>query len=137
MKAYHKKRLLKLAEHLERGKLSVDRFDFSKWHEKTNCGTAGCAMGECPAVFPKHWHFRAGLFGNQEPALKERPFASVRASGRNFFGITQAQFAHLFIPGYQHPSLYSGKVLGERAKPSAVARNIREFIKQKEQMERK
>lgn len=51
----NKERLLKLAEHLEVGELGHEVFDFTVYG---GCGFAGCALGECPTVFPDDWAFR-------------------------------------------------------------------------------
>ena len=53
-----KERLLKLAEHLESGKLKHERFDFSTISNVVNgCFTNGCAIGELPIVFPEAWKY--------------------------------------------------------------------------------
>lgn len=53
-------RLLQLADHLEKGKLIHREFNFYYFNfgeeDETGCGTAGCAIGECPAIFPE-WKF--------------------------------------------------------------------------------
>lgn len=59
MNATQKKRLRKLADHLMHGKLGHKRFDFNEYNlpsegfDEKGCGTAGCAIGECPIVFPR------------------------------------------------------------------------------------
>ena len=61
-------RLEKLANHLLHGKLGHETFDFSKYNNGSfgkyaeerlkYCGTAGCAIGECPFVF-EEWLFNS------------------------------------------------------------------------------
>lgn len=50
-----RERLLILAEHLEKGKLGHDQFSLMVFDRITPCGTAGCAIGECPTIWPDHW----------------------------------------------------------------------------------
>jgi len=123
-------RLRKLAAHLMHGKLGHDRFDF--WSFNTGnqkCGTAGCAIGECPIVFPSDWMFEKLWYGT--PVLRRgnmrnlHPFISAEV----FFGITAEECGHLFNPGFQIPALYGGKRLGGKATRYKVAHNIDEFIK--------
>lgn len=87
------------------------------------CGTAGCALGWCPVVFKEHWRLRAGV----EPVFIGDPKSNSFSSAELFFGITNSQ--HLFMPEMQNTAKYGGKKLGNRATPSEVAHNIREFIK--------
>jgi hypothetical protein len=58
-------RLETLRGHLRCGELAHEKFDFSvfnKGHARCEppvpgCGYAGCAIGECPALFPDDWEF--------------------------------------------------------------------------------
>lgn len=58
-------RLLALAQHLETGQMGHETFDFMVFNVTSNkkfpgagvCGTDGCALGECPIVFPDDWEF--------------------------------------------------------------------------------
>lgn len=138
MKAIYKKRLLKLAKHLKRGKLGHKKFDFSYLNadeygsEMTHngCGTLGCAIGECPFVFPKHWKFLNGgvvLFGTK----KNKLWLGL-SQAEKFFGLDEEERWHLFHPISQTPELYGGRNLGYRARPKSVAANIEAFIKRKE-----
>jgi len=130
MKAVFRKRLEKLALHLEKGKLGHERFDFNTVHKnhshkKGFCGTAGCAMGECPVVFPRHWEFL-----EYDVAIKGQPHSGFY-SGAKFFGLSAEEHNHLFMPGYQNVESYGGRYLGVRAKRESVASNIRAFLKKK------
>lgn len=68
MKSIHKNRLLKLAAHLEKGKLGHKVFAFAYINanarglelKRNGCGTMGCAIGECPIAFPNDWRFHKG-----------------------------------------------------------------------------
>ena len=48
----NRERLLRLADHLDHGKLGHEEFDFKQYNDTTEsmCGTAGCAIGECPIL---------------------------------------------------------------------------------------
>lgn len=150
MKAIFKRRLLKLAEHLERGELEHRKFYFGNWNvdEKlsplhTNgCGFAGCAVGECPQAFPQQWRWKDG-----QPTLRtiEHTIDPPIESAQEFFGLDEDEMNHLFIPSFayvsggsrfsvrnQRPWRYGGRVLGNRATKEQVAANIRAFIKTKE-----
>lgn len=119
-------RLTKLAEHLETGKLGHKIFDFSTYNANRNgddmgtarCGTAGCAIGECPIVFPDEWKF-------------DKLGGIVLRSGDDhtvFFDITDEQYDHLFLPNDQDCETYGGEELGKDATRYQVAANIRAFI---------
>lgn len=125
-------RLLKLARHLEKGKLGHEKFDFSTINGSRSdggCGTAGCAMGEFPVVWPKDWQWNKcgsvslnGVDGGTRGAVK-------------FFGIRQDEAEHLFIPyyqhpnNYQHPNIYGWIMLDNSATKEQVAANIRAFVR--------
>jgi hypothetical protein len=127
----YRKRLEKLATHLESGKLGHKKFDFSVWNrtkdrndaEPYSCGYAGCAIGECPIVFPRDWKFT----GTGGVGLKvDHDYEDEDAV--TFFGITRSELYHLFVPDLQHIDLYGGKQLGVKATRKQVAKNIRIFI---------
>jgi hypothetical protein len=133
-------RLLKLAKHLESNKLGHKKFDFGRWTDGYNrCGTAGCAIGECPIVFPKDWKFGVGevfLISQETQLDKVNAWDYERAlqGAKKFFGITKGQFNHLFVPSEgweitQRTNKYGGDVLYPNATPSKVAANIRTFVK--------
>ncbi len=124
------KRLLKLAAHLESGKLGHKRFDFEQFNTgcEQTCGAAGCAIGECPVVFPKAWKFgRAGL-----PLLVgTNRFADPFKEAEKFFVLSGEEVMHLFAAGEQQPKRFGGRRLGGRAKAASVAANIRAFVERK------
>lgn len=109
------------------GKLGHKKFDFTSWNDGKayKCGYSGCAIGECPIVFPKAWHFDA----ESDPVLKGNH--SPSASGEDFFGISCNEFWHLFSHGAQDIAEYGGMPLSERATPRQVAMNILCFIEVK------
>lgn len=138
MKKIYKDRLLKLAKHLETGKLGHKEFNFStlnfgKGAEK-GCGTAGCALGECPIVFPRQWSFVGQGVGEvSKPCLKKfKSEGSSFLSAVEFFDIDEDEADHLFQPGTQYPNVWGGKELNHHATRKQVAANIRAFVARKE-----
>src|SRR5687767_12693977 len=110
---WHKKyrdRLEKLATHLEKGKLGHKKFNLEAYSlapaGSPTCGSAGCALGECPTLFPRQWAF-SNVYefysGGQyrEPSLRagvECPFLSAE----QFFGLRQDEVSHLFFSDSQN-----------------------------------
>lgn len=126
----HKQRLLKLAEHLETGKLGHDRFDFEHYHQEESCGYAGCAIGECPILFPRHWRFDQ----TNDPVLRHRDHStSTSDAAQSFFKLSEEEESHLFHANFQDPSKFGGRRLGPRATRYQVAANIRAFVEKIEE----
>lgn len=125
-------RLKQLADHLLHGKLAHKRFDFrfinaieedtDEKYKKNKCGTMGCAIGECPAIWPENWSWK--LQGVMLDGVLEWELASAE----KWFGIDTQMAEHLFLEDHQHPELYGGKHLGGNARKSSVAKNILAFI---------
>lgn len=120
-----RERLLLLAEHLEKGKLGHAQFNFGIFNDShaPTCGTAGCAIGECPILFPKDWNW--GKRG--EPLLIDGRRYDASEDGERFFGLDEREFDHLFIPLCQ-VHLYGGEILDDDATAAEVAANIRAFV---------
>jgi hypothetical protein len=138
----HGERLLKLAGHIESGKLGHDRFDFGHISVKAECGTLGCAMGELPFCFPEAFKFtdwRPNGFGwpvarSPIPVGCEDKFAwlplavkELHGAVQEFFGLTTDERRHLFEAGYQ----MGGFRLDTKAEAWVVAGNIRVFVHRK------
>jgi hypothetical protein len=135
-------RLLKLAKHLASGKLGHKLFDFGQYNDGDwSCGSAGCAIGECPIAFPDDWEFRewgvVALNGAPLDLVEDTSFYSAK----KFFGLTDSQAQHLFVPTVpwemiddkprlrQNVKKFGGKVLFEEATRKEVAANIRAFVR--------
>lgn len=121
------KRLLKLADHLESGKLGHKRFNFAQLNDtnEPKCGSAGCALGECPIVFPEHWQWRTGGI----PGLRRgRDTWNTFAGAMAFFRVSQSAVYHLFSPRDQRPLDFGGISLSDKATRKQVAANIRSFV---------
>lgn len=129
----NKERLLQLAEHLEKGQLGHKYFSFSVWNSDdwedgadTKCGTTGCAIGECPFIWPDDWKFDT----DGEPVLTGK--IGVHDSVLDWFNLSVPEARHLFIPDAQSEILYGGRNLTGDATKYEVAANIRAFIEKKE-----
>lgn len=140
-------RLTKLADHLKSKKLSVDKFDFRSWREE-NCKSTACAIGECPAVFPKYWKkgpSKKEIIEGRPiqvffPRLMNDPNDGMNSSiphsaAERFFGLTSSEVNHLFYPNYQDTQVYGGRQLSDNATALQVANNIYAFLERKKKHE--
>lgn len=154
----HAKRLLKLARHLERGKIGHLKFYFGQWHrsfsaveseglagiteaqKREHCGYSGCAIGECPVVFPRYWKFtKSGNVRLRERVKRVRRFFPHTGfkvtiefdSARQFFRLEEAEAKHLFMPNAQDSSYGGAMHLNRDATRLEVADNVRAFVKHK------
>lgn len=132
-----KDRLLLLADHLESGKLGHDAFYFGDYHVPDvsmchelkalgiTCGSVGCALGECPTIFPNDWSFDNEGY----PTFGILP---RRSGACAYFGIDLDEVDHLFMPGQQRCESYGGQYLQTLSTKEQVASNIRAFVASKE-----
>jgi len=124
-------RLKKLADHLINGKLGHERFIFHVYnhsigeYDKNGCGTAGCAIGECPIIFTE-WCF-GKHYSPKLKSLKGESNDIEEISGRKFFGLNNDQYDHLFVPNNQLAK-YGDSKLGDTATSKMVGNNILKFI---------
>lgn len=133
--------LRELAQHLLKGKLGHEKFDFATFNEGFNgCGTNGCAIGECPVLWPEIWCFSYDMAYPVFITTNENQYvgktASVWEDVKSFFGINMLMAAHLFSPSSkedytgdwdnisQSTMVYGGQLLDDRATKSEVAQNI-------------
>jgi hypothetical protein len=92
----NKERLLKLATHLESGKLGCDEFDYTTIYSNDNGKIRRCAIGECPIVWPKDWCDKityVGVF----PVLRNSTLDSMD-SACEWFDIGIREAVYLFCP---------------------------------------
>lgn len=103
MTELHFERLTKLANHLLHGKLGHKVFDFGNFNtfeeempeQPLNiCGTAGCAIGECPIVFPDDWEFDF----DGSPGLKSPGCSGSLCGANSFFGLSALEVNLVFLP---------------------------------------
>lgn len=112
MKAFQRKRLLKLADYLYT--IPNRKFDLSCWE----CGTTACAMGYACKMPSFN---RAGLrliHGTPKYLIYEGFTAAAE-----FFGMSKDEAFGLFSPSYNP--------LGYKATPKGVAKQIRELVADK------
>lgn len=135
MKHFHKKRLLKLADFLDKLPTQKFRFDVFAIEDgkpmlealeagEANCGTVACAIGWMPAIFPRQIKW--------QPYLHDKKYKDIVFKGREeldgafetarvFFGIEERKTVYkLFDPVWSE--------LGHHATPKQVAQHIREFL---------
>lgn len=127
IKHFQKQRLLKLADFIEalpRGKFDLniiakENRDGEEPSVKT-CGTAACAIGWTPVVFPRACAYTFSLFDNSELSVQSK-LSGKRdfVFAEEFFGLDCKESSYLFDPE-SYPS-------GRRGKKSVAAR-IRKFV---------
>ena len=133
-----KKRLLKLANHLLKGKLGHKRFDFSVFnqHYKSNnlCGSRGCALGEMPIVWPKQWRFT----GDGVTCVPRGCITYVNKV--KWLSLSYYDYEYLFFPDNgikKMTSLGLKESLPKYSTKKQVANNIIQFIKEYEKVKGK
>lgn len=136
MQSYHKKRLLKLADYVEK-KVKDSKFDMSIVREatidgetadtcelvKATCVSSACCMGHMPNVFPRdisvksdydtHLHI---IFKGEEDYLSQKEDFDV---AEEFFGLSEDEAFWLFSPDKYR---YSG------TSRKTVVKRIRQFV---------
>ena len=139
----NKERLLKIADHLEKGELA-QTFDFSSIsfgiNEDNTCGTHGCALGEFPIIFPEDWEYE--LIG-EASGFAVYPKNETNKIGdvfEKYLGLEYHEYAALFEPFADESieKVNSDLQRSERleyldtdATKEQVARNIRIFVNDK------
>lgn len=131
MDKLHSGRLTRLADALEHDEHGHKRWDFNRVLVTVKCGSVGCAIGALPYVFPKDFCFKDSSFPDMPWVSLRDGNAYDKKAAQEFFGLSMEEATHLFYPKEQEPKLYGGRVLGERAKPQSVAKNIRAFLEVK------
>jgi len=128
-------RLETLSFHLLYNSLHHKRFDITQFTNKAPniCDTAGCALGECPTVFPQDWEW-SDYYSKYSP-ISNFPTLKVHHNLRTwecakvYFGLNLTEAKHLFAAMDQHPEIYGGAELSYIATRDDVAYQIRDFIK--------
>lgn len=148
----NKKRLLKIAKWLEQPQeqlahpiwnyLHVNHYllneaIYSRTQKQKNycmmgCGSVGCAMGEFPAIWPKHWSWTKVSIER----IDKRTAWTLQEEISAWLDISVNESMYLFIPSQV---LYDieGKELdfvspSNNASKNQVAKHIRNFVKLKE-----
>lgn len=130
MKPLYKNRLLKLAKHLESGKLAHEKFDFcwfnrgefKNFTKPNKCGTRGCALGECPVLWKSwNWHFNSVVY--------KKIYSNFQAA-EMFFGLSELESQFLFQSGGDDEHELSNDI-GKNATKEKVAAHIRKFVEER------
>lgn len=131
------KRLLKLADFLDT--LPRQKFDYSVFTRqggkpmrealkagKTDCGTAGCAVGWMPVVFPRAvcWLDKPTWKSDLTVALRSDHDITHMEVAEQYFGLDEREALCLFDP--------FNNDLSPEATPKQVARHIRKFVARKQ-----
>lgn len=134
------KHLRELEAHLRSEQLGHEKFDFTTINtlneeDVHKCGTAGCAMGEMPIVWPEQWGFFRTMVGKKTTEVYEEGEwdFSDHAIAR-WFGVYDdheepSELMHLFYPNEQCTTIFGGKHLEDDATKEQVADNIDAFIR--------
>lgn len=143
MQKLYKDRLLKLAEHLEKGILGHKEFDFStvsfgKLQPTKGCGTNGCAIGELPIVFPEDFYYKPsecnlGLsdeLRTYNPLLIKGSYTDSFSDAEKYFNLNSTESGGLFTSDFDPP--WNKTKLNFEATRYEVAQGIRNFITWKE-----
>ncbi len=126
----NKERLIQMAEHLESGKLGHEVFDFSTVNDifLPKCGTAGCAIGELPIIWPNNWKWSiSGSISFIDKHYDDLDECVDECVGE-WFDLDEFMVYHLFYPENQKVRVFGGVELTESATRYDVAANIRAFI---------
>ena len=99
-----------------------------------NCGTAGCAIGWCPVVFPRKWGFvkESPVWAHYWPVLRRLrfyrspDFGSVIASVEEFFGVEDEDASFLFAVDREESDWYN-------TSPSRVGKRILRYLAEREE----
>lgn len=111
-------RLKKLANHLLTGKLGHKNFTLESWNFDFGhhgpgpyCGTSGCAIGECPIIFPEDWRY--DIVG--DPTLIERYYGNPWDASTVYFDLSKSENEYLFcIQSYSNQKETTKEEVAER-----------------------
>lgn len=137
----HNERLIRLANHLENGPLSM-KWDFRTFGERTLFGKqCGCAISQLPTVFSE-WKTRIDSMELKfnvwpkfytSPVLEGCEEKAAYQSAMTFFDIKPRELVRLFIPvGFTKGLLAVYTVNAPDATKEQVAAEIRKFVKERE-----
>ena len=139
-------RLLVLAAHLKSDRRGHKRF--AMWTvtqgprdpERYGCGTAGCAFGELPVVWPEIWEFARYKPKSKEYYVKlksqDSSHRSVQATihgAMEFFELEEVEVDALFFSGHSHNRPALIPVLQSGCTAKQVADRFIAFVKWREE----
>ena len=113
--------------HLKYGDLGHEKFDFGQYSNGINkCGTAGCALGECPTIWDE-WEWGIASVFLKGGELQDGGKYGTHGA-QKWFELDYDEAQHLFMPISQITGRYGGKVLRAGATRYQVSDNIKAFI---------
>jgi hypothetical protein len=134
------KRLRKLAKHIVSPKRGHAEFDFARFNNMPHaCGTAGCAIGELPVLWPGTFAFTGTCITRKgwgmpphgtPPGTPPGPphgtphVAEINPLVGDWFDIPELDVLRLFHPGYIRHWMPGSEPLG----PDATAEQVSESI---------
>lgn len=141
-------RLLELAAHLKSDRRGHKFFDFTIFSagqrdpERHGCGSAGCAFGELPVVWPDHWDF-GRTWGATNPMLygvrlksSDWPYAnslSAHAGTSEWFELSEDEVFALFYADRRLREASPIEPLSYDATAEEVADRFIAFVKWREE----
>ncbi|KKN40323.1 hypothetical protein LCGC14_0734800 [marine sediment metagenome] len=141
-------RLLELAAHLKSDRRGHKFFDFTLFSagqrdpKRHECGTAGCAFGELPVVWPEAWEFgqARGAFNSNLYSVRlkshQRIFAdsiSARKGACEWFDLSENEIHALFYANRELLVDSPIKSLDATATAEEVADRFIAFVKWREE----
>ena len=97
-----------------------------QYHGDSNIASIECfssALEDLPVLF-KQWEYNTeGI-----PRLNSYESLNTLTAVAIFFKLDFDSLSHLFVPGFQEPMIYGGKILPNDAKLNDLAYNIYEYV---------
>lgn len=142
-------RLLTLAAHLKSDRRGHKIFDFRfvtsglRDEERHGCGTAGCALGELPVVWPDAWDFGEPLTTmsfNYSVRLKSQDWSyacglSAHSGACEWFELSEDEVSALFYANKILAGISPIQALPNSATAKQVADRFIAFVKWREEQE--
>lgn len=125
MKQLHANRLRKLIEGVRAGVRGIG-WNFGVYRDNECCGTVACAAGHCPAIWPENWRWR-----DETPVLRNSADCWGAESQQRWFGLTEDEAAHLFMPGEQRKRFGWTYQLKEGSRRETWCRMAEAFLESK------
>jgi len=125
-----------LADHLMTGDLIHKEFDFNIYNSALRlensriayCGTAGCAIGELPALSDDFYFTNTGRLACNSMPVAAKHETTIGLISK-YFKIPEKTARHLFVPLEQDINQFGGKKLDTDATKEEVAENIYAYLK--------
>ena len=116
-------RLIVLAGRLLDNQLDDENKQYCCDSKGANIEYFSWALKDIPVLF-KQWEY--GPDGS--PRLDGYESLNTLTAAAIWFGLDFDSLSHLFVPGFQEPTIYRGKTLSDTATPIALVSNMYEYI---------